>query len=330
MHEGAQTFAGKTVLVTGAGGSIGSQLCKIIASQNARELRLLSLSEAALYNIDRELKRGYEKYRDTKITPILGSATEAPLLYDVLRGVDIVIHAAAHKHLPLCEVNPLTAIANNVGSTWRLMNAAGGCGVQQMCLISSDKAVNPSSIMGATKRLAEIAMQDLGQNLYGNTRFFAVRFGNVMDSAGSVLPLWREQIEAGGPLTLTDERCERYFMTIAQACDLVCTVIGMQPKGGVYVLDMGQPFKMLELAQQMIAKASRAVSIKIIGLRPGEKLTEELHYGGMLKPTAADKIAVVEDTNVRAAIKVPDLIECLQLAAQRDPRAVEMMWSLIA
>lgn len=328
---GVRAFEGKTVLVTGAGGSIGSYLCKIIASQNARELRLLSLTEGALYNVERDLRREYAKYRSTELTPILGSVCDPALLSDVMPGVDIVIHAAAHKHLPICERNPHAAVLNNVGGTWQLMLAAARQGVGQFCLISTDKAVNPSSIMGATKRVAELLVRDLGPKFSpSRTSFFAVRFGNVMDSAGSVLPLWREQMEAGGPITLTDERCERYFMTIPQACGLICEVIGMQPQAGTFVLDMGKPVRLVDLARDLIARAKREIKIELIGLRAGEKLTEELNYGGILEATTDPKVFKVCEPLPDAPMHLADLESLLGAARYRRDGIVTKLWGLVA
>jgi FlaA1/EpsC-like NDP-sugar epimerase len=321
-------FKNRIVLVTGAGGSIGSHLCRIIASQDARELRLLSVSENALYNVERSLRREFQRYRDTKFVPILGSACNDRLLSEVLRDVDIIIHAAAHKHVPLCEANPYEAISNNVGSVWMLMWAAFRAQVPQLCIVSTDKAVNAKSIMGATKRLAEIIVQDIPRADV-ITDCFAVRFGNVMDSAGSVLPLWREQIAAGDPITLTDERCERYFMSIEQAAGLVCSVVGMKPRGGTFVLDMGKPVSLKALAEQMLANAGCSLPIKIIGLRPGEKITEELHFGGVLHPTAVEKVFHVLETEQRARLTATDVDDLLTLADAHRPDAVPMLWKLI-
>jgi FlaA1/EpsC-like NDP-sugar epimerase len=322
-----QFFKNRTVLVTGAGGSIGTYLCRTIASQEARELRLLSISESALYNVERTLRREYEKYRDTKLVPILGSACNDQLLNDVLADVDVIIHAAAHKHVPLCECNPFEAITNNVGSAWALMWAAFRARVPQLCIVSTDKAVNAKSIMGATKRLAEIILQDIPlPDVF--TDCFAVRFGNVLDSAGSVLPLWREQIAAGEPITLTDERCERYFMSIPQAAALVCDVVSMRPREGTYVLEMGAPVSLKSLAEKMLAAGSK-IPIKIVGLRPGEKLTEELHFGGSLSPTKVEKVFRVHEDNHRPRVHADDVDTLLRLAEERRKEALPLLWKLI-
>lgn len=276
-------FAGKSVLVTGAGGSIGSQICEVIAGQGAKRLTLVSLTENGLYLIDRHLR---SKYPDVKVNPVLGSVGDECLISRAMIGVDSVIHAAAHKHVPMCEQNPVEAIRNNVFGTLTLARTARAAGITSFCLISSDKAVQPKSIMGATKRAAELIVRDMG--------YMAVRFGNVLDSAGSVLPLWREQIRAGGPITLTDARCERYFMSIPDAVGLVLSVIE-RGEAGTYVLDMGAPRKLVDMAAGLMAELQIVVPIEYIGLRPGEKLTEELYHGGALEPTDIPRVLRVED-----------------------------------
>lgn len=288
-----RVFEGKSVLVTGAGGSIGSELCRLVMSHDARRLVLVSLTEGGLYTITKKLEHEYRKYRGTELVPRLGDAGDIGFMIEALKDVDIVVHAAAHKHVPICEANPIEAIANNVFGTRVAMDAAQRAGVKQFCLVSSDKAVKPTSIMGATKRLAELLAMQRG----GSTHFFTVRFGNVMDSAGSVLPLWREQIASGGPITLTDERCTRYFMSIADAVELISQTIWLEPSDGTYVFDMGEPVNLMSLAKKTILRWAngRDIDIKTIGLRAGEKLTEELHYGGELKPTIVKRVFRVEE-----------------------------------
>ncbi len=305
---------GLSVLVSGAGGSIGSQLCERIVEMGAKKLTLVSLTEAGLYTIHRKLQG-----RGTSLAPILGSVGNECLMRSVLRGVDVVIHAAAHKHVPICEQNPIEAIENNVFGTWTLARTAAACGVKRFCLISTDKAVRPLSIMGATKRLAELLIADTG---------FAVRFGNVLDSAGSVLPLWREQIAKGGPLTLTDPRCERYFMSIPEAVGLVLDVIALKPQSGTFVLDMGQPKNLLTMANALMLESKR-VEIKFIGLRPGEKLTEELYHGGEPIPTKANKVFKVDQKP--QPINLHKVVQ-LSMACQRcdEPTATKLLWELVA
>jgi FlaA1/EpsC-like NDP-sugar epimerase len=280
---------GKNVLVTGAGGSIGSQLCEQILALGAKSLSLVSLTEAGLYTIERRLRA---LGTDTKLIPILGSVCDPGLMDYVCAGVDIIIHAAAHKHVPICEANPVAAIENNVRGTLTIATAAEQADVGQFVLISTDKAVRPISVMGATKRVAEMIMA--AKSVSSSTTFTTVRFGNVLDSAGSVLPLWREQIARGGPITLTDIRCERYFISIPDACGLVLGVLEMR-KPGTFVLDMGQPKRLADMAEQMIINSGMRCEIKCIGLRPGEKLTEELHFGGELVPTENPKIFSIDE-----------------------------------
>lgn len=321
-----RVFEGRTVLVTGAGGSIGSELCRVVMSHNAKKLVLVSLTEAGLYNVTRALHREYAKYRDTELLPLLGDVGNAGFIYEALAGVDVVVHAAAHKHVPICENNPVEAIENNVFGTRTVIEQAERQRVRQFCLVSSDKAVNPESVMGMTKRLAELLVASRRSS---TTRFFTVRFGNVMDSAGSVLPLWREQINAGGPLTLTDDRCTRYFMTIEQAVALVVEAIGLNPQSGTFVFDMGEPVNLLNLARQMISKYAGAdIEIQRIGLRPGEKLAEELHYGGDLQTTGVDRLFRVCDEPARPldSKKFSYLLACCQ--ERRHQRARELLREL--
>lgn len=302
-------FNNKSVLVTGAGGSIGSEICRRIAASKARRLTLVSLTESGLYRINKQVRSSLAEIR-----PVLGSVLDRELMREVTRDVDIVIHAAAHKHIPLCEQNPVEAISNNVGGTLSLMQAASESQVTQFVLVSSDKAVRPASVMGATKRAAELLLRECVP-AGTRTRFFAVRFGNVLDSDGSVLPLWREQIAAGGPVTLTDERCERYFMSIPEACDLVLNTISLRPKGGVFVFDMGEPRKLVDMARDLIG--DRDIQIAVTGLRQGEKLTEELHFGGDLEPTSIPRVLRVDGFDVPSG-KAADLRALIDAAKTRN------------
>jgi FlaA1/EpsC-like NDP-sugar epimerase len=319
-------LAGKSVLVSGAGGSIGSELCRQISRSAARRLVLLSLTESALYNIERGLRKIVPP--GMSIVPVLGNVADTSLMAEVLQDVDIVVHAAAHKHVPICQSNPLAAIENNIGGTYRLASAAAAAGVSQFVLISTDKAVRPASVMGATKRVAELILRD---TFHGHTtRFITVRFGNVLDSAGSVMPLWREQIHNGGPLTLTDPGCERYFMSIPQAVDLILDTASMNANSGTFVLDMGKPQRLLEIAQRMIAESGRDIEIQFIGLRPGEKLTEELHFGGELVPTSNAKIFRVEE-QPKAVLDRCALLALLEAVTARDKeRAMSTLMAMAA
>jgi len=299
----------KRFVVTGAGGSIGSQLCEQIVCSGARSIALVSLTESGLYNVERRL-RALES--DTEITGILGSVCDGELMYEVCKGADIVIHAAAHKHVPICETNQIAAINNNIVGTLKVAYAAQKAGVAQFLFVSTDKAVRPKSVMGATKRVAEMIIADKAESLAKKTIFTTVRFGNVLDSAGSVLPLWREQIRKGGPITLTDARCERYFMSIPEACELIFGVLEMK-KPGTFVFDMGKPKKLIDIAKKLIKDGGLKCEIKFIGLRPGEKLTEELHFGGELEPTNNPKIFSINgDEKSPRLTKLSDLINAAQ------------------
>ncbi|MDE2131986.1 MAG: polysaccharide biosynthesis protein [Betaproteobacteria bacterium] len=289
-----QAISGKTVLVTGAGGSIGSELCRQIALLHPAALVLLEASEHALYQIDRELRA----IADFPLVPALGSVADAALVARLLaaHGVETVFHAAAHKHVPLVEQNVLEGVRNNVLGTWTLVRAAFDAGVATFVLISTDKAVRPANVMGATKRWAELIVQAAAREAAeaGRTqRFCAVRFGNVLGSSGSVIPLFREQIAAGGPVTVTHPEVTRYFMSIHEAVELVIQAGSLARGGEIFLLDMGEPVRIEDLARNMIRMAGYQDGIDIVftGLRPGEKLTEELLIASSAaSPTAHPKI----------------------------------------
>lgn len=292
-----RTVVGKTVLVTGAGGSIGSELCRQIVNIGARRLVLFEMSEFSLYAIEQELfARIEETGRQTEIAAVLGSVTDARRVAETcaLHRPNTVFHAAAYKHVPLVEANPAEGIFNNVVGTYEVATAARAHGVADFILVSTDKAVRPTNVMGASKRAAEQVIQSFAA-ADGGTRFSMVRFGNVLGSSGSVVPLFRRQIEAGGPITLTDPRVTRYFMTIPEAANLVIQAGGLARGGEVFVLDMGKPIKIAELAKTMIqlsglsvrdvANPDGDIAIVEVGLRPGEKLFEELLIGENAGPT---------------------------------------------
>ncbi|MFZ1805304.1 MAG: nucleoside-diphosphate sugar epimerase/dehydratase [Nitrospira sp.] len=270
-------ISGKTLLVTGAGGSIGSELCRQIARHNPHVLVLFERYENALHSLMLELKAAFPA---VTIFPVIGDVTVPDRVSEVFQRArpDIVFHAAAHKHVPLMELNPKEAIRNNVLGTRVVAEAALKAGVDRFVLISTDKAVNPSSIMGATKRIAEHVMQEL--NRTGLTKFTVVRFGNVLGSNGSVVPLFSEQIRKGGPVTVTHPEIKRFFMTIPEAVQLVLQASVMGQGGEVFVLDMGEQIKVVDLARNMIVLAGlvpdKDIQIVFTGLRPGEKLYEEL------------------------------------------------------
>jgi FlaA1/EpsC-like NDP-sugar epimerase len=282
---------GKCVLVTGAGGSIGSELCRQIIRLEPTRLVLFEMSELALYNIERELEAVTAHERlPVEIVPLLGNAHHRHRVREVLAAfaVQTVYHAAAYKHVPIVEYNVVEGIHNNVISTWYTAEAALETGVETFVLISTDKAVNPANVMGATKRLAELVLQAL-QERTSNTRFCMVRFGNVLASSGSVVPLFQEQIRRGGPVTVTHPDVIRYFMTIPEAAQLVIQAGSMAKGGDVFVLDMGRPVRIDDLARRLVNLMGLTVrdannpdgdiEIEYTGLRTAEKLFEELLIG---------------------------------------------------
>ena len=284
--------AGKVVLVTGAGGSIGSELCRQILALSPRTLVLVDRTENSLYEIHREIAA---VAGGAEVVPAIADICDAERMRDLFERYHphTVFHAAAHKHVPMMELNPGEAIKNNVFGTRNVAGLAQHYGSERFVLISTDKAVNPTSVMGATKRLAELCIQSL--DALGPCRFVSVRFGNVLSSAGSVIPLFREQIGRGGPVTVTHPDMERFFMTIPEASRLVLEAAGLCHGGDVMVLDMGEPIRIVTLAEQMIRLSGfephEEIEIVFTGVRPGEKLTEELIQDGeSLEPTGVEKI----------------------------------------
>lgn len=296
-----KNISGKVVLVTGAGGSIGSELCRQILSVSPATLVLVEQSEFSLYEIHQELQDKLGDDVTTLLVPVLASVRDAQRLREIMRSwkPDTVYHAAAYKHVPLVEHNPIEGIKNNTLGTLTAAQVAAETGVADFVLISTDKAVRPTNIMGASKRLAEMALQALSDTC-PQTRFSMVRFGNVLGSSGSVVPKFRRQIRDGGPITLTHPDMTRYFMTIPEAAQLVIQAGAMAKGGDVFVLDMGEPVKIMDLALRMIELSGLTVrdekdpdgdiEIEITGLRPGEKLFEELLIGNHPKPTSHPRI----------------------------------------
>ncbi len=268
---------GRVVAVSGAGGSIGSELCRQIARFGPERLLLLERAENALFEVHRELVK---RFPHVEMVPCIADIGDRPRLSTLFARFrpSVVLHAAAHKHVPMMELNPGEAFKNNVGGTRALADVSHECGVEHFVMISTDKAVNPTSVMGASKRVAELYVQALSAR--STTQFVAVRFGNVLGSAGSVIPIFKEQIAAGGPVTVTDPEMRRYFMTIPEASQLVLQAATMGKGGEIFVLDMGQPVKIVDLARDLISLSGltpeRDIEIKFTGLRPGEKLFEEL------------------------------------------------------
>jgi FlaA1/EpsC-like NDP-sugar epimerase len=328
-----EVVKGRTVLVTGAGGSIGSELCRQIGRFSPKELLLVEHSENNLFFIERELR---EMHPALRVHALLADIRDLPRMDALLRAQKphVVFHAAAHKHVPMMEANPGEAVKNNVLGTKLLAELADAHGVSEFVMISTDKAVNPTSVMGASKRAAEIFVQALSRR--SKTRFVAVRFGNVLGSAGSVVPIFQEQIARGGPVTVTDAEMKRYFMTIPEACQLVLQAGSMGRGGEIFVLDMGEPVKIIDLARDLIElsgfRVGEDIEIQVTGARPGEKLFEELAleeegaertlhpkvYIGRIKPRAWDEVAnFIEE--LERAIVAPDGVRIREIFGRFVP-----------
>ncbi|MEW9500807.1 polysaccharide biosynthesis protein [Jeotgalibacillus marinus] len=277
MESISEKLEGKTILVTGAGGSIGSEICRQVCKFNPEKLILLGHGENSIYTIHMELRNQYGDAID--IVPIIADVQDRKRIFEVVEKYmpSVIYHAAAHKHVPLMEINPKEAVKNNIFGTKNVAEAAHEYHVENFVLVSTDKAVNPPNVMGATKRFAEMVIQNLAQG--SNTKFAAVRFGNVLGSRGSVIPLFKKQIAAGGPVTVTDPEMTRYFMTIPEASRLVIQAGALASGGEVFVLDMGEPVKIVDLAKNVIRLSGYTedeIKINYSGIRPGEKLFEEL------------------------------------------------------
>lgn len=308
--------SGKTVLVTGGGGSIGSELCRQIAKYQPKKLIIFDIYENNAYEIEQELKRTHP---DLNLTVLIGSVRNEKRLESIfaLYRPDLVYHAAAHKHVPLMEDSPNEAVKNNVMGTFHVVKMADKYGTGRFVLISTDKAVNPTNVMGATKRICEMIIQ--GFNKKSKTEFVAVRFGNVLGSNGSVIPLFKKQIAEGGPVTVTDENIIRYFMTIPEAVSLVLQAGAYAEGGEIFILDMGEPVKILDLAKNLIKLSGfvpyEDIEIKITGLRPGEKLYEELlmNEEGM-KDTENKLIHIGRPIEMKEDSFFSDLLDLIRLA----------------
>ncbi len=323
----SKNLKGEVVLVTGGGGSIGSELCRQISLYHPRELVLVELSEFNLYQIERELEL---KFPDLKIFPYIADIKNEHRLRAIFEKhkPSLVFHAAAYKHVPIMEQNPEEAVLNNLKGTMNVAQTADKFNCREFVMISTDKAVRPTSIMGATKRAAEKFVQSF--NTTSSTNYISVRFGNVLDSSGSVLPLFKEQIIRGGPVTVTHPEITRYFMLIPEAAQLVLEAATLGNGGEIFILDMGEPVKIIDLARNLIQLMGKQpnvdVDITFTGLRPGEKLHEELMYDGSEDHTILEKILVTsskeevwEDFNekicdliaVATVSNVPKIYECL-------------------
>lgn len=314
----------KTILVTGGGGSIGSELCKQCARYNPRSIIIFDIYENCAFELENELK---DLYGDKiNIYVRIGSVRDTERLEEVFEEFhpDVVFHAAAHKHVPLMEESPCEAVKNNVMGTYNVALTADKYNVSKMVILSTDKAVNPTNVMGATKRITEIIVQYMN-NISHNTQYAAVRFGNVLGSHGSVIPIFKKQIEKGGPVCVTHPDITRYFMTIPEAAQLVCQAGGLAKGGEVFVLDMGEPVKIMDLAENLIKLSGFTVDeigIKITGLRPGEKLYEELALDSELKTrqkTANEKIYVNQPMKIDNA-KFMEMIESLSDITEENVR----------
>ena len=319
-------LGGHTILVTGGGGSIGSELCRQIAHYHPRELIILDIYENNAYEIQQELCRTYSDALNLSVE--IASVRDAAKLNEIFEKYrpDIVFHAAAHKHVPLMENSPSEAIKNNIFGTYHVADAAERCGVKKFVMISTDKAVNPTNVMGATKRFCEMIMQSRYDSA---TEYCAVRFGNVLGSNGSVVPLFKEQIAKGGPVTVTDKRITRFFMTIPEAVQLVLEADTMAQQSQIFVLDMGEPVRILDLAENMIRLSGfepyQDIAIEEIGLRPGEKLYEELLMASNdLSATANEKIFVEQQGVIERETIEADL-RALQDALTRGDNNEELI-----
>ena len=316
----------KVVLVTGGGGSIGSEICRQLAGHGVKQLIIVDIYENNIYEIQQELKR---KYPELNLVALIASVRNTHRINEIMEKYrpQVVYHAAAHKHVPLMEDSPNEAIKNNVFGTYKTASAAGKHGVERFVLISTDKAVNPTNIMGASKRMCEMIVQTLDK--FYPTEFVAVRFGNVLGSNGSVIPLFKKQIAEGGPVTVTHPDIIRYFMTIPEAVSLVLQA-GAYAKGGeIFVLDMGEPVKIADLAKNLIRlsgfKVGEDIEIQYTGLRPGEKLYEELLMDEEgLQATDNNLIHIGKPIDMDEALFMRQLKE-LKAAAEKDSKAIRQM-----
>ncbi len=305
LDGGCSAYDGRCVMISGAGGSIGSELCRQILNCKPAKLVLLEQTEFTLFTVEREL-RALAEDSLCEIVPVLGSVSDSRLVNATIReqGVQVILHAAAYKHVPMVELNPLAGIANNVFGTLAIAQAALDNAIERFVLVSTDKAVRPVGVMGATKRLSEIVVGDLAQRS-ASTIFSMVRFGNVLGSSGSVVPIFYEQVSRGGPVTVTDPEVTRYFMTIQEACRLVLWAGTLSRGGEIFVLDMGKPMRIVDLARQVIEASGYSVrdaqhpdgdiEIVTIGLRHGEKLHEQLSITRTLTPTAHPKLSCTRE-----------------------------------
>lgn len=324
---------GQRVLITGAGGSIGSELCRQVVACGPSELGLLGHGENSIFEIHQELRRAARSAKPGVRTPVL-----RPIIADIRSAVrmkrvvaefrpDIILHAAAHKHVPLMQGNPTEAVSNNILGTKNVLDAAIECGVEHLVMISTDKVVNPSSIMGASKRVAEMLVLQAARQ--SGRHYCAVRFGNVLGSRGSVVPIFKQQIAAGGPVTVSHPEMTRYFITIPEAVQLVLQAAVLGRGGEIFMLDMGEPVKIVDLARDLIElsglEVGRDIDIEFTGIRPGEKLKEELFVEGELyEPTCHVKIRIVKNAGAFVSEILDELVEAFARAVEYDDPQIAM------
>ena len=327
LEEISEYLEGKKVMVTGGGGSIGGELARQICRFGPRSLILLDHSENGLFHINLELEG---KWSEVEIDLVMADIRDRGKMEKVFRRwkPEVVFHAAAHKHVPMMEYHPDEAVMNNIIGTKNVAELAERCGAERVVMISTDKAINPTSVMGASKRVAEMVVKDLGSK--SNTKFVAVRFGNVLESNGSVVPMFKRQIAEGGPITVTDREVKRYFMTLPEASQLVIQAGALGRGGEVFVLDMGEPIKVLDLAKELIRlsglEIDEDIEIKIVGLRPGEKLFEELltaeERSGVLGNSWHKKIFIAKVEEVDGKKLGKDVKELEVLAREMDSEGI--------
>ena len=320
--------------MTGGGGSIGSELCRQIMRFKPRQLLVFDIYENCAYELEMELRQKYGK--DVPILVLVGSIRDKKRLDEVFEEYhpSVVFHAAAHKHVPLMEVSPAEAVKNNVIGTKNLLTSAAEHNVERFVQLSTDKAVNPTNVMGCTKRICEMLIQTFAQNT--EMKCMAVRFGNVLGSHGSVIPLFESQIRKGGPVTVTHPDIVRYFMTIPEAAQLVLQAGALAQTGSIYVLDMGEPVRIMELAKKLIRfygyEPDVNMPIKIVGLRPGEKLYEELLMDSeqdKMRKTAHDKIFVAPPMEIDLAKFYEQIQQLKEAAAHNDNSVVKLLEEMV-
>ncbi len=321
-----ELISNRRVLVTGAGGSIGSEICRQLSRFEPKELFLLGRGENRIFFLERELRKNFP---EIKFTPVIANITDAPRIDLVFSQIkpEIVFHAAAHKHVPLMEANVPEAVRNNIYGSKVVADAADKYGAKKFVMISTDKAVNPSSVMGCSKQMAERYVNALAQR--SQTKFIVTRFGNVLGSAGSVVPIFKEQIRNGGPITITDKRMTRFFMTIPEAAQLVLDAAAFGNGGEIFVLDMGEPVKIMDLAKDLIRLSGlpeKAVEIQEVGLRPGEKLYEELYFESEKAiPTTQKKVFAAQHRQFELDLVQAQLDELLSMANEPHEKIREKM-----